>query len=314
MSETKKRWRNACLKGFFTLLLLGIITFKVDLSTAIHILSHAHLGLFGLAVFLFILAAFGRAYRFYLIYRTACPVRFKQVLPPYLLAVGYGSFFTPSEDIYKFLGFHKAGDPSWRAACVFLDRFTGAFGLFCSAFIGLAIAFGYMQSRLTGLSELIGIMVLLLLLGFMVGGFMLKYAARLSWGPKLSFWVERFYWIGRYSKQFLVQHPVTGLMILLMAVGLQLVINTPAYYLAWRAVGGDDLFLSAFFVVVPIVAALNVLPVSFLGIGVRDLSMLYMLGALGAQQETIIAASCLILLVRVISAVAVLLVGQISEC
>ena len=87
-------------------------------------------------------------------------------------------------------------------------------------------------------------------------------------------------------------------------------LSAPAFYLAWLAVGGAPSYLPFFFVFVPIVAACNALPISFLGIGVRDISLLYLMRTVGAGDELVIGSTMLILVIRVLNSIILLALGH----
>ncbi|MFC1461595.1 lysylphosphatidylglycerol synthase transmembrane domain-containing protein [Verrucomicrobiota bacterium] len=313
MHGRHKRFLIPLVKLFLTGLLIGVIAYRVDLTASFRILSRANLAPVTGALMFYLLAAVARAWRFCIICRTEGPTEFRRMLGPYCLSVGYGTFFSPGEDAYKLFAVNKDWDHASRLACVLLDRLTGAMGLMLSALLGIVIAFlsGHWEMRQMLPTVVIGGCVGFVIV--MVSGVVLKYSARLKFASWLNTLVEKIYWAARRSKDFFIKKPKACLKVLAVSVGIQLLIVTPIFFLAWLAVGGTASFAPFFLAFVPIVAACNALPISFLGIGVRDVSFLYLMRTVGGDDERAIATTMLVLLVRVVSSIILLVLGHMAE-
>lgn len=300
-------------KVLFTLLLVGILLKKVNLGQSLKILADANLwAVLGMVIFnVFSLVL--RSYRFTLICRTIAPVDFRKLFWPYLLSASYGTFVPLGEDVYILVGVNKNWDYASRLTSVFLDRLTGVMGIVLAAALGLALARWSGQVDLQGLVWGLAAVSALGLIALLAGGVVVKYSARVQWGGRLGAVVQKIYWAARRTKAFFLEK--TGLCagVLGLSTVNHLVLNPLAFLCAWLAVGGALSYAPCFPAFVPIVAACTLLPISVLGIGVRDFSFLYLMRTVGANDERVIATTMLVLFVRLVLALSLIVYRHIAE-
>lgn len=301
-------------KFVFTIVLLAVIYLRVDLNGAAALLLMVNWWFLAGCIILYAGAALVRAWRFGLICQGAFrKVRLKGILGPYLIATGYGSFFSLGEDIYKITGVNPDWNGIDRMTTVVLDRLTGLIGLLFAAWLGFLFSIWEDVPLGITLRVCLFIVTVAILIIFLWAGFLIKFWESLRCVNFFSKMLDLLSRIAIDSKVFFSQHLPLGVSVVAIAAGVQLIINAPIFVLAWSAVGGEDFLIPAFFFIVPIVSALNALPVSIFGIGVREVSLLYLMEGLGASQEKLLAASLLVLIARAANSLLIVILGGMAE-
>jgi hypothetical protein len=219
--------------------------------------------------------------------------RFKRLLS-HFLAGQFLSNVLPSTiggDVLRMARLTKdSGDGPGSFASVVLERLTGWVVLPLITFMGLLI-----NSSLRHLGAQTRIAILVAL-GTLVGLVLILFAVD---HPRLG---------GRFSEQQgwkrfaaavhlgfgrLRRHPTAPFTVIGagFVYGMSLVV---AALMATRALGIDDLGITALMAFFPVVLMAQVLPISIAGLGVREFALVWFLGAVGVPKEDALALGLLI--------------------
>lgn len=78
-------------------------------------------------------------------------------------------------------------------------------------------------------------------------------------------------------------------------------------------VGSSHISYFYFIAYIPVVLLVQALPISVLGIGVRDLTFVYLFSSLTPEKDELIAAALLTLFVRVVNGIVCIVIGDVAH-
>lgn len=278
--------RIALLKWVITVGLLIIAVQMVHFKTVMHTLLHASAGAIAAALLIQTLSTFLAAYRWSLI---MVPLKFNENYGTYVSSYYKGAFFNQAlpgsigGDAVRVLEFGAKGYQKREAFYgIFIDRIVGLVGL-------LLLNLGanlYSNTLLPAwLFHLINTIAIGGIVGFVFLIVLHKFpflsAYRLT--NLISELSSRFRQVYRGKKAIITQ--------LSLSVTIHFLSIVALYEIA-RSVG-MDLNIELFFVVVPPVFLLTIVPISLAGWGVRESAMIGIFMLIGAPKELILSVSIL---------------------
>ncbi len=207
-----------------------------------------------------------------------------------LIAVFYGTAL-PGQlagDAVKALRLARASQADAGAAlgAVVVDKVIGLFALMLLTALGLGLSRDQFGANVTYAALAVTILAAFGLLAM----FMVPLPARLGpWSQKLAAW------------RALTLTPATLIMALL--VGLVFQIFCIALFALLGAALGVNLSITSWAVVVGLIGVVLLLPLTIAGIGLRDGTLLTVLGALGQSEGAAIALSFALLALNIIAAI-----------
>lgn len=300
--------KNKKLRGIFqillSLVLLSLLLYQVGLDGVIRTFSTIQWGWYALAFALFLLNIVIRAYRwFILLHSLDARPPFSRLLYLYFLGF-FANNFIPSGfggDVVKVVNLRQRyGRGTEALSSVVMDRATGLVG---SSMIALVTLAWYALSGQTQKVELpptlwaaIALFSIGIPLGFMLirwsdlPGFFNKYIpaiTRLSYYVKLERLIDT---VRRYPFPVLMQSLLISLPFTISLIFIQ-------YFIAHAL--NADVPLSVFPLFVPLIALLNLLPITFNGLGVREGVYLFLFVPVGVLPETAVAMSLAFYFLRI---------------
>jgi glycosyltransferase 2 family protein len=285
------------LRILISLIILVIVIASVGADRLFDALRSINLGWFAIALLFHIIGLVVRTYRWSILIKAlGAPVRFGRLLYLYLAGTFFNTFLPTGigGDVVKIVELASDRGGAQAFSSVFADRLTGILG---SSLIALVIAVldpadvpGYVVTT-----------VILISAGILIASFLLTRHGLFEWIiAHLKFWpkipgskkiqkvVEALtsYSIGTMVRAILVSLPFTMTLIATQyALALGLGIDAPLRYFA--------LF-------VPMVALVQLLPLSFNGLGVREGTYQFLFGTVGIAGTQAVAMSLMYYIVRVI--------------
>lgn len=268
--------------------LVGILALLLtqDLKAAGQLFRDQDWRPFLLALFLFILGSFVRAYRWgSLIWALGARVSFRRLVRLYFVG-SFFNLFLPTGmggDAVRMYELSRDGGKAASAiSSVLVDRFLGLFVLFAFALLALI---GSHQLVVLEIRLLISVMFLVLLIGV---GLLLQRTWIEAWARRLG--LDRL--LGRFDilRELYGSLHLYGPAALLRATTASLVWNLiliVGYYLLGLAVG-IDLPLAFYFLLVPVISALLMVP-SVGGLGIREGGTVLLFQQVGAPETQALA-------------------------
>ena len=274
------------LKILFALFLLLYIFKLVNIPSLMITLKKANIGLLLLAFVLMIInQLFISNVKWSLILNSyGISLPFKKLCSLYLLGMFF-SIFLPgaySGDVVRAYKVSRSTEnPLKGAMSVVIERFTGLIGLLIVCLIALLFikqAVLNLQIKLFAISFIFSVFIFFLLL--FSRNLVRKMSFLLSFfsegiESKLKEIYESMYLMRDRKIQF-------GAAILLSIV-FQFLVVVINYIIVMSL--GIEVPLSFFFLIIPVISLISMLPITLNGIGVRDLSYIGLLGAVGVAKE-----------------------------
>ena len=284
-----------------TVALLAFLLWKIDLGTSFTIASHAHVPLLVAALAVMVVERYTASYRWYsLLPEKHGSVTFRQVVRLVLTSTFLG-YFLPGMgvEVLRVFGLSRVTlDPAQSLASVLVERVSGLLVLIAFIFIGLL----FTPLHLPPVVGLFGLVALAMLA---LGSLAIMHrrarlvtdrllaAVRLDLAraplQKLHFCLDAYR-----------DRPLLLLWTLVLACLLQALKIASVPLAAW-ALGIFQVPLVDFFVVVPTVLLLGMMPISVGGLGVRETGYVYLLGFTGVSPEAAFSLSMVTFLLHLLS-------------
>lgn len=300
--------KNKKLRGliqvFLSLLLLSLLLYQVGFDEVVQTFANIQWGWYALAFGLFLLNVVIRAYRwFILLHSLDARPPFSRLLYLYFLGF-FANNFIPSGfggDVVKVVNLRQRyGHGAEALSSVVMDRATGLVGSSMIALVALAWYALSNQSEKIALPTTLWAVIALISVGIPLGfmiirwsdttGFFSKHlpaVTRLSFYAKLERLIDT---VRRYPFPVLMRSLLISLPFTISLIFIQ-------YFIA-RALNAD-VPLSVFPLFVPLIALLNLLPIAFNGLGVREGVYLFLFVPVGVLPETAVAMSLAFYFLRV---------------
>jgi uncharacterized protein (TIRG00374 family) len=285
--DRKARNRIAnILKAAVSLAGILILVLTQDLKAASQLLRDQDWRPFLLALLLLILGSFVRAYRWgSLLWALGAQASFGRLVRLYFVGAFFNLFLPTGVggDAVKMYELSRdAGKAAPAISSVIMDRFLGLFVLFALALLAVV---GSPQLAAPEIRLVISGVFLILLLGV---GLLLQRTWIEAWGRRLG--LDRL--LGRFQilSELYGSIHLYGPAALLRASAASLVWNLIlilSYYLLGLAVG-INLTLGSYFLLVPVISALLVVP-SVGGLGIREGGTVFLFRQLGAPEAQALA-------------------------
>ena len=286
------------LKAAVSAALLALLLWRIDLGALWENLSHVHPGLLALGVLTFLVANLVSIFKWYTI------VRAQDIRVPYFYLTGLfyiGLFFNnflPTSfggDVVRMVKLSRATGRSVEAASsVAMDRATSTVALLVIAAVPAAFELGLLGTRML-------ILIVAMLAGVlaMVAVLMSERAARrLGRLPllRLNPMGLRRYFVSFYYSMHALQKN-RGLMVTVLAISLayqclQVII---VYFIALSL--DIDIPVVYYFMFIPIVLAVSMIPFSLNGLGMREGAWVLLFGQVGVSSAAGFSMSILSFLV-----------------
>ncbi|MBI2370971.1 MAG: flippase-like domain-containing protein [Deltaproteobacteria bacterium] len=284
-----RRWRGVLLKAGVSVLLLAVLLWEADVGRLVAVFGQMEPLPIIVALIFYTSLQFMAAFRWrVLLQAKALEIPYLRLVAHYYGGVFFNQFLPSSigGDVYRGYGlFRDARDTGITVASLVLDRLSALAALLALS-LG-ALAFMQVDSRLTWT-------VILLNLGFAAGvvalvppacrRLLLRLVERLGWGRVgaviqevtraiFSYWDHRRALGAALLLAFLIQVALVGILYL---TALALHVSAPLAY---------------FFLTVPLIELVTLLPISLGGVGLREGSFVFFFAQVGVPSAAALAIS-----------------------
>jgi uncharacterized protein (TIRG00374 family) len=287
------------LKVLVTVVGLGIVLLTQDLNKAFQLLREMEFQLFLGALLLFLSGLMVRAYRWgSLVWALGVKVNWWRLVGLNFVGVFFGLFLPTGVggDAVKMYELTRdEGKAAAAISSVLVDRFLGLFVLFAMALLALASSYQLVPPE-------VRIFIAVLFVGCLGGVALLLQRKWIeAWGRRLG--LDRL--LSRFNilRELYDSIHLYGARALLRATAASVVWNLIlilAYYLLGLAVG-VELSLGIYFLLVPVISALLVIP-SIGGLGIREGATVFLLKQMGVDDSQALALALAYDLILVITA------------
>jgi glycosyltransferase 2 family protein len=172
------------------------------------------------------------------------------------------------------------------AATVVLDRISGYAGLLIVALTALALGFRMIDQPIVFGAMLFLCLLLGAILFFLFHPGLFEYVSSFLKGKgRIRGWFSSLYGELHYFRQY----PAVLVRNIFISLGVQFLM--PAMYYVLLSALGISVNALLIFILMPIVSAISILPVSIGGLGVRELGAVYFLGKFGIPESAAVAVS-----------------------
>lgn len=274
------------LKVLVTVVGLAIVLLTQDLDKALHLLRDMELQPFLGALFLFQSGLMVKAYRWgSLVWALGVEVSWWRLVG--LNFVGaFFSLFLPTgvggDAVRMYELTRDKGKTAAAISSVLVDRFLGLFVLFAIALLALASSYELVPPE-------VRIFIAALFVGSLIGAALLLQRTWIeAWGRRLG--LDRLLGRFRILRELYDSIHLYGARALLRSTAVSVVWNLIlilGYYLLGLAVG-IELSLGIYFLLVPIISALLVVP-SIGGLGIREGATVFLLKQVGVDESQALA-------------------------
>lgn len=299
----KNKKVRGLIQVLLSLVLLSLLLYQVGLDEVIQTFATIQWGWYALAFVLFLLNIVIRTYRwFILLHALDTRPSFLRLLYLYFLGF-FANNFIPSGfggDLVKVINLRQRyGRGTEALSSVVMDRATGLLG---SSLIALAALAWFVLSQAPQIElpntvwAVIALISIGIPLGFMVirwsdlSGFLNKHLPALSRLPYYTKVEGLIDTVRRYPFPVLMRSLLISLPFTIDLIFIQ-------YFIALAL--GADIPLSIFPLFVPLIAILNLLPIAFNGLGVREGLYLFLFVPVGVAPETAVAMSLAFYFLRI---------------
>jgi hypothetical protein len=285
------------LRILISLIILVFVIASVGAERLFDALRSINLGWFAIALLFHMIGLVVRTYRWSILIKAlGTPVRFGKLLYLYLAGTFFNTFLPTGigGDVVKIIELASDRGGAQAFSSVFADRLTGILG---SSLIALTVAI----LDPADVPSYVVTTVIFISAGILIASFLLTRRGLFDWIiAHLKFWpkvpgakkiqkvVEALtsYSIGAIVRAMLVSLPFTLTLVATQyALALGLGVTAPLRYFA--------LF-------VPMVALVQLLPISFNGLGVREGTYQLLFGTVGIEAPQAVAMSLMYYIVRVV--------------
>jgi uncharacterized protein (TIRG00374 family) len=296
-SEIRIMRLGRILRILISLIVLVIVIANVGADRLFEALRSINLGWFAIALLFHLIGLVVRTYRWSILIKAlGTPVSFGRLLYLYLAGTFFNTFLPTGigGDVVKIIELASDRGGAQAFSSVFADRLTGILG---SSLIALVVAI----LDPADVPSYVVLTVILISAGILMAAFLLTQRRFFEWLiAHISFWpkipgakkiqkvVEALtsYSIGAIVRAMLVSLPFSLTLVATQyALALGLGVNAPLRYFA--------LF-------VPMVALVQLLPISFNGLGVREGTYQLLFGTVGIEATQAVAMSLMYYIVRVV--------------
>ena len=276
------------LRPVVSVALLGLLFWKLGAGQLWGVLSQADLVWLGAGAALVVLALLVSAWKWQLLLAAqGIAVPIPALFSSYLIGLFFNNFL-PSNIGGDVLRVHdvtkRTGQGSAVAASVIAERLLAGLALALTAM--LALLFSAEYTAQVGPSVGLALLVFAALIG-------------LSVSPSVRGWLERVLPAGRAQVLARVagqmRHALANRNAVLSVLGLSVVFQATVVLVAWTGFVaiGEPVSLAACFVFIPIISAVQLVPVSLNGLGVREGAYVLFFGSIGVGELNAAAASLL---------------------
>lgn len=300
MQSKKKPGWSRILRPVVSIALLAFVLLRTDLGELWHVVSDASIAFLAIGVVTVLLAVLVSAYKWR---RLLCVQGVNVPLPRlfvfYMVGLFFNNFLPTSigGDVVRIADVAKhTGKGVEAAASVITERLLAAFALALTAAIGLALSYnvsGAFRWWVIGIFSV----TLAIILMFAIARVREALARRIKL-PEMFALRRRLGGVGSSMGACLRDRGnVAWVVFYSMLFQLSVVLVTFFIFLALGSNVPADMGLWQLFIYclafIPIISALQMLPISISGFGVREGAYVYFFGAVGIASETAIAASLL---------------------
>jgi uncharacterized protein (TIRG00374 family) len=284
-TKARNRIQNL-LKVLVTVVGLAIVLLTQDLDKAISFLSKMALEPFLGALFLFLSGLIVRAYRWgSLVWALGIEVSWWRLVGLNFVGVFFGLFLPTGVggDAVKMYELTRSeAKASAAISSVFVDRFSGLFVLFAMASLALVSSYELVPPE-------VRILIAVLFIGSLSGVALLLQRKWIeAWGRR--FGLDRLLGRFRILRELYNSIHLYGARALLRSTAASVVWNLIlilGYYLLGLAVG-IELSLATYFLLIPIIAVLLVIP-SIGGLGIREGATVFLFKQVGIDESQALA-------------------------
>ncbi len=302
----KNKKVRGLIQVLLSLILLSLLLYQVGFDEVLQTFANIQWGWYALAFALFLLNVVIRAYRwFILLHSLDSRPPFSRLLYLYFLGF-FANNFIPSGfggDVVKVVNLRQRyGRGAEALSSVVMDRATGLVGSSIIALVTIAWYALSNQTQRIALPTTLWAVIALISIGIPLGFMLIRWSdvpgffeKRLPVVTGLPFYdkVERLInTVRRYPFPILLRSLFISLPFTISLIFIQ-------YFIA-RALGAD-VPLSVFPLFVPLIALLNLLPIAFNGLGVREGVYLFLFVPVGVAPETAVAMSLAFYFLRVVT-------------
>ncbi len=302
MTEVAKRIGAFTLKLLVSGVLLALLFSKINRAELENILARAHLGYAALAILVYVVGQIFSAWRWKLLLEPLeSRVGLARITALYYLGMFFNLFLptTIGGDAVKlFYISREAGGFTRGAISILMDRNLGLMTLLLLAY-GVTIFYGIKLPQLPLLP-----LLTLMLAGFLLINLTLFNEQTFSlldrllnrWrGAKLYQKIE----VGHDALRTYRRNPQSVLAALLLSLIFDLALMVCNYLNALAI--GHPVELKYFFIFIPIISIVTMLPISLYGLGLREYSFILLFGQVGVSREPALLIAILALIVPAIA-------------
>lgn len=298
-----KRFNGVAIKLIITVVLLSLLVRKMAVSEVVTMVSGLNLESLGISVLLTVAAVILSAYKWQLLLvARGCSLSIGALTKYYFVGLFMNNFLPSSigGDLMRIYQVGKRiGNSNEAAASVVLERLLAAIGLIIPAVVALLpnrILLGKV------LLPVISFLVICLIFAFIIAKpAIVKPLARVPW----KWWqktVTRLREINNIIQAYRSK-PAAVIKVIVYSVMFQMVVVCINYCLV-RAMGISHISLWQCTLMVPVISAVSMIPISINGLGVREGAYVLLFGTLGLSSSQAVTLSLLFfIIVTVVSLV-----------
>lgn len=291
-----KRFNGVAIKLIITVVLLSLLVRKMAVSEVVTMVSGLNLESLGISVLLTVAAVILSAYKWQLLLiARGCSLSIGALTKYYFVGLFMNNFLPSSigGDLMRIYQVGKRiGNNNEAAASVILERLLATLGLIIPAAVALLpnrILLGKV------LLPVISFLVICLIFAFIIAKpAIVKPLARVPW----KWWqktVTRLREINNIIQAYRSK-PAAVIKVIVYSVMFQMVVVCINYYLV-RAMGISHISLWQCTLMVPVISAVSMIPISINGLGVREGAYVLLFGTLGLSSSQAVTLSLLFFII-----------------
>ena len=288
----KSPWWNVALRLLFSLGILGLLFTQISFSEVLENLKKVSplFVLFAWAYYAFCQLISSYRWKVLLEARNV-HVPLRELFSFYMIGMFANNFMPGSVggDVVKsYHLFRTTSDVKIAAVSVFLERFTGLIGLCLISLVALVVGYQHLSSPVV-LGSVVAAALAILLIIIIIWQ-MPRIVGRLGWATRLL--PKRFTKIAADIYGALASyrhHPKS----ILAAIGLSAILQFlfAAYYALASIAMGIPIDLIYFVLFLPLITLVTMIPLSIGGLGLREVMIVTLFGAVGISQADVLSVS-----------------------